>query len=88
MPKKTVKGELKYGHGRADATMDYHIYVYTGKEGSKVEKNLVGKVVMTHLYHHVYFGNQVFYKYVTPSRPPQVGCQWLRYDVCRQKRLS
>ena len=27
---------------------------HAGKEGSKV---LVGKVVMTHLYHHVYFGN-------------------------------
>ena len=43
----------------ADATNGYicEFYVYTGKEGSKVEKNLGVKAVMTHLYHHVYFGN-------------------------------
>ena len=64
MPKKPVKRGIKVW-ARADTTNGYicEFYVYTGKEGSKVEKNLGGKVVMTltakltHLYHHVHFDN-------------------------------
>ena len=64
MPNKPVKRGFKVWV-RADATNGYisEFYVYTGKEGSTVEKKLGGKVVMTltaklaHLYHHVYFDN-------------------------------
>ena len=64
MPNKPVKRGFKVWV-RADATNGYisEFYVYTGKEGNTVEKNLGGKVVMTltaklaHLYHHVYIDN-------------------------------
>ncbi len=47
MPNKPVKREFKVW-ARADATNGYisEFYIYTGKQGSAVEKSLGGKVVM------------------------------------------
>ena len=64
MSKKHVKRGFKVWT-RADATNGYisEFYVYTGKEGNRVETHLGTRVVksltnqLTGLYHHVYFDN-------------------------------
>ena len=64
MPKKPVKRGFKIW-ARADSTNGYisEFFVYTGKEGDRVETGLGSNVVitltqqLTNLYHHVYFDN-------------------------------